>query len=105
MTAILPNISFRRTNIEIYETVTCYVKTYESVTVQAKGKQTMLFNYSPSCILNIIQTEGSSILYLLHVIFRWGLRLKADNNNYALCLCFHLLPFYMLYNIIINTLF
>lgn len=96
MTAILPNISFRRTNIEIYETVTCYVKTYESVTVQAKGKQTMLFNYSPSCILNIIQTEGSSILYLLHVIFRWGLRLKADNNNYALCLCFHLLPFYML---------
>lgn len=42
MTAILPNINFRRTDIEIYPAVRCNVYTNESVTFQSEGKQRLL---------------------------------------------------------------
>lgn len=43
--AILPNINSHRTDIKIYEAVTCYVWSNEKVAFQSEGKQLSQFSY------------------------------------------------------------
>lgn len=42
MKAILPYINYHQTNIKVYEVITCYVLTNESMIFQSKGKQLVL---------------------------------------------------------------